>query len=54
MYTQEPCEGVSWALSVQLADLKAIAAGIPDNLCDTLVLGGGGEMWGETVDYSDW
>eukprot|EP00045_Choanoeca_perplexa_P018020 m.274610 g.274610 ORF g.274610 m.274610 type:complete len:647 (+) comp17690_c0_seq3:36-1976(+) len=28
--------------------------GIPDNLCDTLVLGGGGEMWGETVDYSDW
>ena len=27
--------------------------GIPDHLCDTLVLGGGGEMWGETVDTSD-
>ncbi|KAJ9454645.1 Beta-hexosaminidase 1 [Diplonema papillatum] len=27
--------------------------GIDDNLCDTLVLGGGGEMWGETVDTSD-
>jgi hexosaminidase len=24
------------------------SAGIPDNLCDTLMLGGGGEMWGET------
>eukprot|EP00957_Ditylum_brightwellii_P062557 4747525-Ditylum_brightwellii.AAC.1 len=24
-----------------------------DDLCDTLVLGGGGEMWGETVDTSD-
>jgi len=27
--------------------------GIPDNLCIEYVLGGGGEMWGETVDTSD-
>jgi len=27
--------------------------GIPDDLCNTLMLGGGGEMWGETVDTSD-
>eukprot|EP00727_Mastigamoeba_balamuthi_P006293 m51a1_g2284 putative beta-hexosaminidase 3-like (916) ;mRNA; f:394744-398356 len=27
--------------------------GIPDEHCAALVLGGGGEMWGETVDASD-
>lgn len=27
--------------------------GIPDDNCNTLMLGGGGEMWGETVDTSD-
>lgn len=27
--------------------------GIDDKLCDSLVLGGGGEMWGETVDASN-
>ena len=27
--------------------------GIPDTVCDDLVLGGGGEMWGEFVDCSD-
>lgn len=27
--------------------------GIAPDACDTLVLGGGGEMWGETVDISD-
>jgi len=27
--------------------------GIPDDLCEKYVLGGGGEMWGETVDTSD-
>lgn len=27
--------------------------GIPDHLCNTLMLGGGGAMWGETVDTSD-
>ena len=27
--------------------------GIPDEQCNTLMLGGGGAMWGETVDTSD-
>ena len=32
--------------------LNEPCAGVPDNLCP-LVLGGHGEMWGETVDASD-
>lgn len=27
--------------------------GVPDDLCDAKILGGHGEMWGETVDTSD-
>jgi hexosaminidase len=27
--------------------------GISDELCNTLMMGGGGEQWGETVDTSD-
>lgn len=28
-------------------------AGISDQLCNSLMMGGGGEQWGETVDTSD-
>tara|TARA_B100000795_G_scaffold86363_1_gene62853 strand:+ start:814 stop:1047 length:234 start_codon:yes stop_codon:yes gene_type:complete len=27
--------------------------GVPDDLCNAKILGGHGEMWGETVDTSD-
>ena len=41
--------GVTW----ETMYVQEPCTGIPDDLCDTLVLGGGGEMWGETVDTSD-
>jgi hexosaminidase len=39
MYSKDPCSG--WF------------GDVPDDLCESLVLGGHGEMWGETVDASD-
>lgn len=39
VYSKDPCKG--WF------------GDISDELCETLVLGGHGEMWGETVDASD-
>mmetsp|Transcript_19673 Transcript_19673/g.23397 ORF Transcript_19673/g.23397 Transcript_19673/m.23397 type:complete len:542 (+) Transcript_19673:41-1666(+) len=39
MYSKDPCSG--WF------------GEIPSDLCEELVLGGHGEMWGETVDASD-
>jgi len=41
--------GVTW----ETMYVQEPCIGIPDNLCATLMLGGGGEMWGETVDTSD-
>jgi len=47
----------SWYLDNLNIDWKAVysqepCSGVPDNLCP-LILGGHGEMWGETVDASD-
>jgi hexosaminidase len=39
VYAKDPCSG--WF------------GQIPEDLCESLVLGGHGEMWGETVDASD-
>lgn len=41
--------GVTW----QTMYVQEPCSDIPDDLCKTLMLGGGGEMWGETVDTSD-
>ena len=51
----------SWYLDNLNVDWKAVcvyandpcAGGMPDDLCVKHVLGGHGEMWGETVDTSD-
>ena len=49
----------SWYLDNLNVDWAAVyandpcAGGMPDDLCKKHVLGGHGEMWGETVDTSD-
>jgi len=37
----------------QVCYIQEPCTGIDDDVCAKLVLGGGGEMWGETVDTSD-
>jgi hexosaminidase len=48
----------SWYLDNLNVNWEAVysnepCAGVPDDLCSEKILGGHGEMWGETVDTSD-